>query len=138
MRATALIVCLAACAPGVNHVKETLETCTSVAACSAHDGKRIAVVGTYGMFPDQPGVDYTGVPRAVRLALDDGPGPFLEPYWHESALRSDAETRQYAGQRVRVIGPYYREQPKNPDDPPHASAMGGPCVHPVEKIELAP
>lgn len=131
-------VCVfAACSPGVNKMKENLTTCSTSAACDANDGKTVAVVGTYRLFPDQPGVDYTGVPRAVRIALDDGPGPFLEPYWHKEAIRPDAEVTRYQGKKVRVTGRYYRTQPRNPDDPPHASAMGGPCLHPVEKIELA-
>ncbi len=116
---------------------ETLPTCTTSAACNANDGKRITVVGVYGMFPDQPGVDYTDVPRAVRITLDDGIGPFLEPYWHKDAVRPNDETGKYLGKRVRVTGRYHHQQPRNPDDPPYASAMGGPCIHPVEKLEPA-
>ena len=115
---------------------ETLPTCTTIAACNANDGKRIAVIGIYGMFPDQLGIDYTNIPRAVRITLDDGIGPFLEPYWHNDALRPEDESSKYLGKRVRVTGRYYRQQPKNPDDPPYASTIGGPCIHPVEKIEL--
>ena len=127
----------AGCSPGVNKMKENLTTCSTIATCDANDGKTVVVVGTYRLFPDQPGIDYTGVPRTVRIALDDGLGPFLEPYWHKEAIRPSAEVSQYLGKKVRVMGRYYREQPRNPDDPPHASAMGGPCIHPVEKIELA-
>lgn len=124
----------AGCAPGVNKMKN-LPTCATVAACDANDGKLVAVMGAYQLFPDQPGIDYTGVPRAVRIALDDGLGPFLEPYWHKEAVRPAAEVTKYLGKKVRVTGRYYREQPKNPDDPPYASSMGGPCIHPVENIE---
>jgi len=129
---------LVACAPGVNKMKDNPPTCTTVATCDANDGQTVTVAGTYQLFPDQPGVDYTGVPRAVRIALDDGPGPFLEPYWHKQAVRPAAEIARYLGKKVRVTGRYYRVQPRNPDDPPHASAMGGPCLYPVESIELAP
>ncbi len=128
--------CVVACTPGVNKMKDNLPTCTTVAACDANDKKQVAVVGIYRYFPDQPGIDYTGVPRAVRIALDDGLGPFLEPYWHKQAVRPEAEVGKYLGKKVRVTGRYYREQPRNPDDPPHASAMGGPCIHPVDSIEL--
>jgi hypothetical protein len=127
----------AACAPALSLTKEKTPTCTTVAACDANDGKRVSVVGAYRLFPDQPGVDYAGVPRAVRIALDDGMGPFLEPYWHNEARRPDAEVSRYLGKKVRVTGVYYREQPRNPNDPPYASAMGGPCIHTVEKIEPA-
>ena len=116
-------------------MKDNLPTCNTVAACDAHDGKRVIVVGTYRQFPDQPGVDYTGVPRAVRIVLDDGPGPILEPYWHKEAVRTDAEIKKYLGKKVRVTGVYLRQQPRNPDDPPYASAMGGSCIHPVVAIE---
>ena len=119
-------------------MKDSPPTCATVAACDANDGQQVTVVGTYRLFPDQPGVDYTGVPRAVRIALDDGMGPFLEPYWDKQAVRPDAEVARFLGKKVRVTGRYYRVQPKNPDDPPHASAMGGPCLHPVESIELVP
>lgn len=140
MRASVVItaICAAACAPGVNHVKENLSTCSTVAACDANDGKRIVVVGIYRLFPDQPGVDYTGVPRAARIALEGGEGPLLEPYWHKRAVRPDAEVGAYLGKKVRVTGRYHREQPRNPDDPAYASAMGGSCIHPVEAIEPAP
>lgn len=138
MRASLVLAigALAACTPGVTKMKDNLPTCTTLAACNAHDGKHVAVVGTYRLFPDQAGVDYTGVPRAVRLALDDGIGPFLEPYWHKQAVRPEAEVATYLGKKVRVTGRYHRVQPRNPDDPPQASAMGGPCVHPVDAITL--
>lgn len=137
----ATLVCaagvFAGCA-GAPKMTDTLPTCSTNAACDAHDGKTIVVIGTYRLFPDQPNTDYTGVPRAVRLELDDGPGPFLEPYWHKEAVRPDAEIRQHIGKKVRVMGRYVRQQPQNPDDPPYASSVGGPCLHPVQKIESAP
>lgn len=118
-------------------MKDGLPTCTAIATCDAHDGQDVTVVGVYGLFPDQPGIDYTGVPRAVRITVDDGVGPFLAPYWHKDAIRPADEVGRFQGKRVRVTGRYHRVQPRNPDDPPHASAMGGPCVHPIESIELA-
>jgi hypothetical protein len=111
--------------------------CRTVVECDAHDGDEIEVVGTYRFFPDQPGVDYTGVPRAVRVELDGGAGPLLEPYWHPDAVRSASETERFLGREVRVRGRYLTQQPRNPDDPPQASALGGSCIHPVETIELA-
>lgn len=135
----AFALAVAACSPGGGMKKrnDSLPTCTSLATCGAHDGADVTVVGVYGLFPDQPGVDYTGVPRAVRITVDDGVGPYLEPYWHKQAVRAADEVDRFQGKRVRVTGRYYREQPRNPDDPPHASAVGGPCLHPVASIELA-
>ena len=67
-----------------------------------------------------------------------GKRTLLEPYWHKQAVRPEVEVSRYLGKKVRVTGRYHRVQPKNPDDPPHASAMGGPCIYPVESIEPAP
>ena len=131
------VAALTACTPGVTAMKDKPTLCTTVAACDAHDGTSVTVIGTYQRFPDQPGVDYSGVPRGARLALEDGPGPMLEPYWHKASVRSDAEVARFAGKKVRVTGRYHRVQPRNPDDPPYASAMGGSCLYPVEAIEPA-
>jgi hypothetical protein len=116
---------------------DTPPICRTTAECDARDGQRIAVVGTYRHFPDQPGIDYTDVPRAVRIELADGRGPVLEPYWSPGAGRPEAEIRQHLGRRVRVVGRYHRLMPRNPVDPPYASAVGGPCIE-VESIEAAP
>ena len=35
----------AACSPGVTKMKDSLPTCTTIAACDAHDGKEVTVVG---------------------------------------------------------------------------------------------
>jgi len=110
--------------------------CTTLADCNARDGVRIAVVGVYRHYPDLPGFDYSEAPRAVRIELDDGLGPFLDPFWSKRALRPQSEIDQHLGRRVRVTGLYHKNMPRNPDDPPYASAMGGPCIE-VETIELA-
>lgn len=133
---TIAALALAACAPGMNEMSTTLPICTTVAACDSHDGERVVLVGVYRFFPDKPGFDYTGVPRAVQITLDDDNGPWLEPYWSKQALRPEAEVNAYLGKRVRVTGRYRRIQPPNPKNPPEASAMGGPCIE-VEKIEPA-
>lgn len=110
--------------------------CTTLADCDARDGDRIAVIGVYRHDPDLPGFDYSAAPRAVRIELDDGLGPFLEPFWSQRAIRPRAEIAQHLGKRVRVTGLYHKDMPRNPDDPPYASAMGGPCIE-VEAIEPA-
>jgi hypothetical protein len=90
----------------------------------------------YQHYPNLAGVDYTEAPRAVRIELSDGHGPFLDPFWSESAIRDQAEIDRYLGRRVRVVGIYHNDMPRNPNDPPYASAMGGPCIE-VESIEPA-
>jgi hypothetical protein len=82
---------------------------------------------------DLPGFDYSDSPRAVRIELEDDAGPFLEPFWSKRAIRPQSEIDQYLGKRVRVIGLYHKKMPRNPDDPPYASAVGGPCIE-VETI----
>lgn len=110
--------------------------CTTLTDCNAHDGARIAVIGVYRHYPDLPNVDYSEAPRAVRIELADGVGPFLDPFWSKRAIRPQSEIDQHLGRRVRVIGIYHKRMPRNPDDPPYASAMGGPCIEP-ESIERA-
>lgn len=117
----------------MNH---TPPTCTTLAACNARDGERIVVAGLYCHFPDVPGIDYSAAPRAVRIELEDGLGPFLDPFWSPKAIRPQAEIARFLGKPVRVTGRYHRNMPRNPDDPPQASAMGGPCIE-VESIEAA-
>lgn len=117
-------------------MNNTLPICTTLADCNARDGMRITVVGVYRFYPDQPGIDYSEALRAVRIELDDGLGPFLDPFWSRRAIRLQSEINQHLGKRVRVIGLYHKDMPRNPDDPPHASAMGGPCIE-VETIEPA-
>ena len=110
--------------------------CTTLAGCNARDGARITVVGVYRYHPDLPGIDYSQAPRAVRLVLDDGIGPFLDPFWSDRAVRPQSEIDACLGKRVRVTGRYHKDMPQNPDDPDFASAMGGPCIE-VETVDLA-
>jgi hypothetical protein len=127
---------LAACAARSPVMTVSPPTCTTSSQCNARDGTRIAIVGVYRHYPDLPGVDYSAAPRAVRIQLDDALGPFLEPFWSQRAIRPASEIAQYLGQRVRVVGVYHAHMPRNPADPPQASAMGGPCIE-VESIESA-
>jgi hypothetical protein len=113
-----------------------LAACRTLADCQARDGQRIAVVGVYRHYPDVPGIDYSAAPRAVRIQLKDGLGPFLEPFWSPKAIRPAAEIDRYLGTPVTVVGRYHAQMPRNPDDPPDASAMGGPCLE-VETIASA-
>ncbi len=130
-----VVLALAACAPkSPPPVESQPNTCTTLADCDAKDGARVAVVGVYRFYPDPPGVDTSGAPRAVRLQLTDGVGPFLDPFWSARAIRPVPEVEQFLGKRVRVTGIYHKDMPINPDDPPQASRMGGPCLE-VERIE---
>ena len=131
----AALFVVAGCARSTPHPGVASATCTTVSSCRASDGSRVAVVGVYRFFPESPAA--AASPRAVRIELDDGPGPFLDPYWSERAIRPPDEVQAHLGKRVRVVGVYRSVMPRNPTDPPQASAMGGPCIE-VETIELAP
>jgi hypothetical protein len=123
---------LAACrgAPGV---------CKTTADCGAFDGKRVTVVGIYRALSHPKGeVRGEKEPVMARVDIGSGDGPYLEPFYKSAARRSDVELARFDGKRVRVTGVYYREQPRNPDDPPHAEAFGGPCIADIEELSLAP
>lgn len=130
-----VVLAFVACGPKpTSPVDDQPVVCASVADCDAKDGARVAVVGVYRFYPDAPGIKSSDAPRAVRLELADGIGPFLDPFWSSRAIRPAAEVEQFLGKRVRVIGVYHKTMPRNPDDPPQASMMGGPCLE-VERVE---
>jgi hypothetical protein len=110
--------------------------CTTLADCDARDGLRIAIVGVYRFYPDLAGFDYSKAPRAVRIELNDGLGPFLEPFWSKRAIRPQSEIHRFLHKRVCVVGYYHKNMPPNRDDPSFASGMGGPCIE-VETIDPA-
>jgi hypothetical protein len=131
------LACSAGCSNGVkNQMSDDPPTCASLAECGARDGKRVSVVGVYTPFfpmPNRKRDDDSPLP--VRIVLGDGKGPLLEPYWHKDAIRPADEAARHAGKKVRVIGTFHKESPPPPD--PEAATLGGPCIHPVEKIEPA-
>ena len=123
------------CASGVKMSDQTIPTCTTVAECKGHDGKRVAVVGVYTLHESNPNRKLDDdSPKPVRLVLAGEKGPFLEPFWHKDAVRPKDEVAKYQGKTVRVTGTFHAQQPRDPSAPPHAAAMGGSCVHPVESI----
>ena len=125
------------CANGAKtKMSDDLTTCASLAECGARDGKRIAVVGVYTPFSPMPNRKRDDdSPLPVRIVLGDGGGPLLAPYWHQDAVRPADEVARYAGKKVRVVGTFLGQSPPPPD--PEAATLGGPCLHPIEKIELA-
>jgi hypothetical protein len=119
-------------------MNDNLPTCSTRAECDANDGKRVQVVGVYTVFDPLPKRKRDHPPaRHVKLVLGGEDGPFLEPYWHDGAERPADEIARYEGKKVRVVGKFMRDMPPRPGDPPHAAAMGGPCLHPVESVTLA-
>lgn len=116
--------------------RTTPDLCRTSSECGAFDGKRVTIVGVYHALPHPKGAVRGETQHILaRVDLDGGSdGPYLEPFWRATAHRDDAELAQLNGQRVRVTGVYHSVQPRNPDDPPHAAAMGGSCIADVEEI----
>jgi hypothetical protein len=114
--------------------RNDIPVCSSNAACAERDGERVTVEGVYRQFPPQTGADSPDIPRGARLELADGMGPYLDLFWSKKAARSKDEVVRYLGKRVRVTGVYRKTMPRNPSDPPMASAIGDPCIE-VDRIE---
>lgn len=127
----------AACANGVQQKMsdDNLPTCTTMAQCSAHEGKRVIVVGVYTIYNVVPARPLDKETAPVRIALGGEPGPFLGAYWHQSAKRDASEKARLDGKRVRVTGTFLGNMPPNPN--PRAASLGGPCIHPIESVDAA-
>jgi hypothetical protein len=134
--ATLALALAAGCSNGVKKMSEELPTCASLSECGAREGQRVTVVGVYTPFSPMPNRKRDDdSPLPVRITLGDGAGLLLEPYWHRDAVRPADEMARHAGKKVRVTGTFHKESPKPPE--PDVATLGGPCLHPVEKIEPA-
>jgi hypothetical protein len=131
---TALAV-LIGCANGAPKkvTDDKLPTCTTLAECKAHEGKRVTVVGIYTLFNVMPARPLDKETAPVRIVFGDEIGPYLGAYWHPDARRAQSETTRLEGKRVRVTGTFLSAMPPNPD--PRAASLGGPCLHPVESVD---
>lgn len=118
----------------------SLPVCTTLAECERHDGERVEVVGTYTVWDPLP---YRSrrhrPPQQVMLVFESGEdnGVYLEAWGHAGHMRDLEEIARFRGQRVRVTGTFRRKMPPHPTDPPHATSLAGPCLHPVETITSA-
>jgi hypothetical protein len=139
MRAVAIVSGLIAVVSVAACTRPPPGLCRTPTECAAFDGKRVTVVGVYRALPHPKGaVRGETQPVLARVEIDGGDGPYLEPFYRAAAQRDDAELARLNGRRVRVTGVYYRVQPRNPDDPPHAAAMGGSCIADIEQITPEP
>jgi hypothetical protein len=129
----------AACA-GVKKMPEALPICRSMADCDLHDRQRVQVLAVYQVWDPLPDRAQNQAPaQQVMLVFANGEeGPFLEAWGYEGHQRPVSEISRYRGQQVRVTGTFLRQMPPHPTDPPEAASLSGPCLHPVEKIELVP
>lgn len=137
---TTWLAALASCATGAKKPMTELPTCASMTECVAHDHQRVVVVATYQVWDPLPERARDQPPaQQVRLVFASGEeGPFLGAWGRDGHERSLKEIASFSGKKVRVVGTFLRDMPPHPTDPPHAASLGGPCVHPVEKVELAP
>jgi hypothetical protein len=136
-----VLVALAAlaggCASKAKMSETNLPVCRTVAECRAHEGERVEVVGVYALHDYRPVKKKdSDAPLPAYVQLGDQRGPFLEPFWHQAAQRSQDEIQRYQGKSVAVVGVFHGQQPADPANPDGA-AMGGSCLHPVESIREA-
>lgn len=112
-----------------------LVTCESLQDIQAYTGQRVMTVGIYIQVDlrmrKKGRPKYTGY-AAVRLT--DGTEVLLEPSWSTAAIRSADERRQFENDQVEVIGTVHLQTPKAPEE---VAYVMGPCITPVERIQLA-
>jgi hypothetical protein len=109
----------------------TIET---LAQLEQRSGERGTIAGTYHQLDvrmKKHSVPEYGGHAAVRLA--DGTDVYLEPVWSPAAIRDEDERRRLSDARVMVTGVLHAQMPEADEPVAH---LVGPCVSPVERIEL--
>jgi hypothetical protein len=132
---------LGACTSKVNWNVEKLSTCVSLAACKAHDGERVHVLGVYSVWEPMP-TRPDGYPPSRQVMLkfganDDAEGLFLGAWGYGDHMRPLAEISRHRGKKVLVTGRFLSSMPPHPTDPPEAASVNGPCIHPIERLDTA-
>lgn len=96
------------------------------------DGKEVTVAGTYHLHDPVPQLrrDPPFYLSAILFAGEARPRLFLEQ------PRPPGEQEQMKGKHVRVTGIFHIEQPKHPNDPPHAASFAGSWLYSISSIEL--
>lgn len=113
-------------------------TCVTMADCDAHDGERVEIVGTYRVWDPLPFRAPSHPPaRQVVIMVGGEEGPYLGAWGRDDHLRPLEEIARLSEQRVRVTGVFLRTMPPHPTDPPAAASLAGPCIHPVDSVDLA-
>jgi hypothetical protein len=112
-----------------------LPTCETRDDLVRHDGRRARVVGEYVAVPASKRPADDDPPTSAVVRLRDGTSVLLEPSWSPAGARSEAELATHAGRRVVVTGVVHERSPA----PAQSIAfIIGPCISPVESIELYP
>lgn len=106
--------------------------CRTKADIEAHDGERVAVVGTYKQ------VDMNAHPRRdpvyvghVGIEIEDTT-VHLGPSWDDDTKRPDEEIDRLEGDQARVVGKIQADMPEPPQE---RFMFTGPCLHPVDVLE---
>jgi hypothetical protein len=128
----------ATCSHGVKKMDENLVTCTTLAECKQHDGKRVHVVALYSVWDPLPvrAKDHPPAQQVMLMFGAEQEGPFLGAWGHDGHMRPLDEIARHAGKKVRVTGKFLSVMPSHPTDPPEAASISGPCIHPVELLVL--
>ena len=114
---------------------EQLPRCHTYEDVKAHAEERAAIVGVYHQIDirmrPKSSQKFTGH-AAVRL--DDGEDVLLEPTWSPAAIRSEEERKRFDGARVEAVGVVHAESPEPPEQ---VAFRMGPCLSPVDQIQIA-
>lgn len=112
-----------------------LPTCETLDDIVRQNGRRARVVGEYRAvsLSQRPRVDDPATGAVVGLR--DGTNVQLEPSWSPAGERPEWERRAHDRRRVVVTGVVHEHSPK-PAQP--IAYVTGPCISPVESVELDP
>lgn len=69
----------------------------------------------------------------VAVRMIDGTSVMLETSWSAAGVRGEDERLMFDGKQVEVTGIVHLQSPEPPED---VNYVMGPCVSPVEKVEL--
>lgn len=128
------VLALVACAGA--KTMEKLPICSSMADCRARDGERVHVIAVYSVWDPMPMRPDDHAPsQLVVLKFGAEEGPYLGAWGRDHARALD-EISRFNGRKVRVTGRFHAKMPPHPSASPDMATLSGPCVHPVEQIEL--
>lgn len=138
MRELILILATACASTGAKQMTDNLATCATLAECKQREGQRIQIAGEYVVWDPLPSraKDQPPAQQVVVRFADGSEGPYLGAWGEPDHMRPLDEIAKLKGKRVRVVGTFRSVMPKNASSPPHAASFDGPCIHPIETIEL--
>lgn len=115
-------------------LSEHLNRCESLLDIQTNTGKRVLIVGVYMQIDAR--MRKKGEPvysGNVVVQMRDGTAVMLEMSWSSAAVRGADERLLFNGNQVEVTGIVHLKTPEPPED---VNYVMGPCVSPVERVEL--